>query len=740
MVKPLQFPLSVSGSGVSTSDYSLSLKTGTNLNTGVGSLITSTPHSTAEPAIVFTGHATNVVQTATLTLTSDDDDIDEGASETITIGFDSGNRAVISNLDRASGTGTGGTTPSGTVSIVVTDNDDPPPPGTPIVSISGGSSVTEGGSASFSLTASPAPSSTISVNVEVTQEGDFAQSGEITTHSVDIGTNGEGSLSIKTDNDNTDEENGAIIATVTSGSGYSPNNNNVAEVTVTDDDNQVPNGPSETPQDNWQNPSPQAVKEGLVRFGRSLGEQSVQAIRDRIGANHQPGFTGKLAGHTLPTVVCDDTVQFLDIEKQTRPCVGSTNQNLHSEEVGITPKDIDNHSPEHSSQSITADELLSGTSFTLTGETDKRGTVVLWGQGTRSEFKSRSEDLTTKGELTGYILGLDWLDQNRLYGFMLWKSSGDVNLSGEGNNGNLNIDLTTLVPYAGWQTSNGVQVWGALGFGNGSLIKKPEEGDEVKSDIDWRMAALGVGGRLLQPELTFEGAELSWNADLLWTETQAAAVEDGFPALNGQTARQRLGLTSVWRHSLPSGGELRPSLEVSIRHDGGDAESGLGLEVGGGLEWLDPTSGWSVATKGRTLVVHDDNDFKDWSISVSLTYDPNPETKKGFSASLSHDRGGEESLLEAEQLPGIDDGSPKGNWQAEMAYGIDQGQGRVGSPYMAVKGKSEAEEARLGYRIEPDQDQPQTMSMDFWTEPEISRAQGPESSGHSVGVNLNTHW
>ena len=229
-------PLSVSGSGVTPSDYSLSLKTGTNLNTGVGSLITSTPHSTAEPAIVFTGHATNVVQTATLTLTAQDDNVDEGVSETITIGFDSGNRAVTSNLDRISGSGTGGTTTSGSVSIEVTD-DDQPPPETPIVSISGGSSVTEGGSASFSLMASPAPSSTISVNVEVTQEGDFAQSGEITTHSVDIGTNGEGSLSIITDNDNTDEANGAITATVISGSGYSPNNNsNEAEVTVTDND------------------------------------------------------------------------------------------------------------------------------------------------------------------------------------------------------------------------------------------------------------------------------------------------------------------------------------------------------------------------------------------------------------------------------------------------------------------------------------------------------------------------
>ena len=115
-------PLSVSGTGVTASDYAIGLKSGSSLNSGVV-LDTSSPHSAAAPAVVFTGHGTNTVSIATLTISAQQDRDDEGASESLTVGFGSGNRAVMSNLDRASGTGTAGTTPTGTAGITITDDD-----------------------------------------------------------------------------------------------------------------------------------------------------------------------------------------------------------------------------------------------------------------------------------------------------------------------------------------------------------------------------------------------------------------------------------------------------------------------------------------------------------------------------------------------------------------------------------------------------------------------------------------
>ena len=49
-------------------------------------------------------------------------------------------------------------------------------------------------------------------------------------------------------------------------------------------------------------------------------------------------------------------------------------------------------------------------------------------------------------------------------------------------------------------------------------------------------------------------------------------------------------------------GELRPSLELGVRYESGDAEMGTGLEVGGGLRYSSAGSGVTVEARGRGLV------------------------------------------------------------------------------------------------------------------------------------------
>ena len=49
---------------------------------------------------------------------------------------------------------------------------------------------------------------------------------------------------------------------------------------------------------------------------------------------------------------------------------------------------------------------------------------------------------------------------------------------------------------------------------------------------------------------------------------------------------------------------LIPSAEVGLRHDGGDAETGTGLEVGAGLRYT--AGALSIEGRVRTLVAHED--------------------------------------------------------------------------------------------------------------------------------------
>ena len=96
-------PLTVTGTGIAAGDYTLALKGGAGVNTGV-TLNTANPHSAAMPAVVFSGHASETVQVATLTVTAAVDTVDESPSETLTVAFAS----VTSNLDPRVGHGDGG--------------------------------------------------------------------------------------------------------------------------------------------------------------------------------------------------------------------------------------------------------------------------------------------------------------------------------------------------------------------------------------------------------------------------------------------------------------------------------------------------------------------------------------------------------------------------------------------------------------------------------------------------------
>ena len=138
---------------------------------------------------------------ATLTVTTDDDSTDE-VGGTIT--------AMVA-------TGTGydvGTAASASVSV--NDNDGA---AEPTVTISAGGGVTEGTSATFTVTASVMPSSNLTVNVSVTDNGSFISGVAPTTVTINPGST-SATLTVATDDDSTDEVNGTITAEVTTGSGY----------------------------------------------------------------------------------------------------------------------------------------------------------------------------------------------------------------------------------------------------------------------------------------------------------------------------------------------------------------------------------------------------------------------------------------------------------------------------------------------------------------------------------------
>ena len=122
--------------------------------------------------------------------------------------------------------------PDHAASVTVEDDD------IPVIRISGGEAVTEGSSASFTFSATPAPGADLDVNITVSQTGMFVESTELGTQEVTIGTSGTAAFDVDTVNDVADEDNGAIRVTIQSGTGYeiAEAPDHAASVTVEDDD------------------------------------------------------------------------------------------------------------------------------------------------------------------------------------------------------------------------------------------------------------------------------------------------------------------------------------------------------------------------------------------------------------------------------------------------------------------------------------------------------------------------
>ncbi len=111
----------------------------------------------------------------------------------------------------------------------------------PVVSISGGPPVTEGGQATFTVTASPTPASALTVNLTVAQTGAFVAAGLLGPTTVTVPTSGSVTYTVATEGDSTNEANGSVTVTLNAGTGYNVHGTQGSgSVTVNDDDASQP--------------------------------------------------------------------------------------------------------------------------------------------------------------------------------------------------------------------------------------------------------------------------------------------------------------------------------------------------------------------------------------------------------------------------------------------------------------------------------------------------------------------
>ena len=511
----------------------------------------------------------------------------------------------------------------------------------------------------------------------------------------------------------------------------------------------------------------------LARFGRTVADHVVDAVAERLEGPSGGGSQVTLGGQRIPLDgvpggAGSDTPETA-AAADTLAAFADRMSGASTERGTAWTRRVDGGGEDgakrRESRGLTERELLLGSSFVLAlggAEANGTGTAwTAWGRAASSRFDGEADGLSLDGDVTTFTFGADaargrWLGGVALAhstgegGYRDHDDTGDPNNRGQGT-GTLESSLTSVHPYLRFQASERLSLWGILGYGTGDLtLAVDAAGDRPrqtwKTGTEMWMAAAGARGVLLSAA-EHDGFELAARGDarLVRMNSDAATGADGsgkLAASESQTSRLRFVLEGSQRIELAGGQALTPSLEVGLRHDGGDAETGTGVEVGAGVSYADPALGLTVTAKARGLVAHDDADYTEWGASGSVMIDPGA-AGRGLSLSLSPawgaESGGAERLWSARDargLAGNDALEPAGRLDAEAGYGLGAFGGRgVMTPFAGLSLSDAGERTwRSGVRW--------TLGPDtaFGVEGTLREAANDNAGEHGIGFRLTARW
>ncbi len=345
----------------------------------------------------------------------------------------------------------------------------------------------------------------------------------------------------------------------------------------------------------------------LARFGRTVADQVLDALDARMRSPQTEGMKMAVAGRAVLPAGPGVATAGLDDVRQP---VGSA---------------------------LTRAELLEGSSFEFTGRDGDGGAYSLWGSGAVSSFRGRAGNLELDGDVAGALFGADRNRGPVTFGMMIGHSIGDGTYGAAADGGDIESTLTGIYPWASYVVSPRITVWGLAGYGTGSLTLTPTGQSAMRTDMDMTMGAVGVRGTLMEAHTRNGGVNLAVKGDAIGVRTTNDRT-GGLSAADADVTRIRLGLEGSRSFSLEGGAQLTPSVEFGVRRDDGDAETGAGVDVVGGIAWSDPAHGMAVSLQARKLIDHESEGTGHHGLMGSITWEPSPD--RGPSLTLRQSVGG----------------------------------------------------------------------------------------------------
>ena len=190
------------------------------------------------------------------------------------------------------------------------------------------------------------------------------------------------------------------------------------------------------------------------------------------------------------------------------------------------------------------------------------------------------------------------------------------------------LRLTGVHPYLAWSASPDLVVWGTVGHAWGDFQVDDHLGaGMLRGAATMNAGAVGVNGRLLGRGATM----LRVRGEGGLARLGIAGDRETLGMVDVDMRRLRLAAEASHEHLFSFGSTLTPWAEVGLRHDGGDGETGAGLEVRAGVRYRDLPQGLTIEGYGRRLVVHE-GAVRESGFGAVLRVDPG---ESGLGPSLS---------------------------------------------------------------------------------------------------------
>ncbi len=315
---------------------------------------------------------------------------------------------------------------------------------------------------------------------------------------------------------------------------------------------------------------------------------------------------------------------------------------------------------------LTRERLLQGSSFRH-GMQDGSG-VSLWGHGAVSRVQGSEGALNLEGRISSGMLGADWIRDKGGLGVLVAHTRSEGEYAMASDEGTHSAYLTGVYPNGCYALSSGITAWGVVGYGRGSMTVK-----QVPAPIDLRMVGGGIYGRIRT--VTKRGLELGIRSDALLVQMGANGTEE-LSEDQAQVSRLRLGLQGTIRGiHLGKRSTIEPAAELALRHDGGDAETGFGVDMQVGFILSAPASGLSMEVSTRAILTHQDSGLQEQGLAGAVTWDSRPHSNEGFQIRMEHTIGADvlgstERLLRTETIQPQYATHQAGDLRVQAGYGF----------------------------------------------------------------------